>query len=428
MQGIKKVIRLFVILALLGIVSFSVYNLFFLKPKVENLKELEKLPKKKEISLIVTPRAYVDKVSVLAKQGSKEVLIFEGELPKTVNEVRFVVEPKKLGLRDGKAKIIVELRRFFLLKESFEVSAVIDTQPPRVRIVYAPYTVLQGGSGGIRARVSEPVDLYVEVGGRRFRSYKVEEKTYISLFGIPVTVSTRDVIKVVAIDGVGNRTVIPLGTGIKRNNFRRLRIELKGKEKAIRPKLETILGGVNENLNFVSLFKKVNEELRKESIKKLEEIGKRSSPERYWRGKFLQMRNSKVISRFGEFRRYTYGGKTISKSWHLGYDLASVKNAKVPAANSGVVVFAGDLGIYGNTVIIDHGYGLMSLYAHLADFKVKEGDFVKKGQIIGITDMTGLAFGDHLHFGILIDGLEVTPLEWWDAKWIRTRIEPVFSE
>lgn len=428
MQGIKKIIRIFVILALLGIIGFSVYNLFFLKPKVENLKELEKLPKKKEISLIIAPRAYVDKVSVIARQGSKEVLIFEGKLPKAVNEVRFTVEPRKMGLRDGDVNIVVELRRFFLLRDSFEVSAVVDTQPPRVHIVYAPYTVLQGGSGAIRARVSEPVDLYVEVGERRFRSYEVGEKTYISLFGVPVTVSTRDVIKVVAVDGVGNRTVIPLGTGIKRNNFKKLKIELKGKEKAIRPKLATILGGVNEEIDFVTLFKKVNEDIRKESIKKIEEIGRKSSSERYWKGKFLQMKNSKVISRFGEFRRYTYGGKTISKSWHLGYDLASVKNAKVPAANSGVVAFAGDLGIYGNTVIIDHGYGLMSLYAHLADFRVKEGDFVKKGQIIGVTDMTGLAFGDHLHFGILVDGLEVTPLEWWDAKWIRTRIEPVFSE
>jgi len=428
MQGIKKLIRTLVILALLGIIGFTVYNVFFLKPNVEGLEELKKLPKKKEVSLIISPRAYVDRVEVIAVQGSREVVVFEGKLPSRVNEVRFTVEPKELGLKDGEARIIVELRRFLLLKDSFEVRARIDTEPPRVQLLYAPYMVLQGGSGGIRAKLSEPAKLYVEVGGRRFRSYHVGDNVYIALFGVPVTASTKDVIKVVAVDEVGNRTVLPLGTGIKRNNFKTVWIELKGREKVIAPKLYTILGGDLEGIDFVSLFKRVNEEVRKENEGRIRQIGGNSEPERFWRGRFLQLRNSKVLSRYGERRRYTYRGKLISKSWHLGYDLASVKNAKVPAANSGKVVFAGDLGIYGNTVIIDHGYGLMSLYAHLADFKVKEGDVVRKGQIIGYTDTTGLAFGDHLHFGILIDGYEVTPLEWWDRRWIRTRIEPIFSD
>ncbi|EDP76656.1 M23 family metallopeptidase [Hydrogenivirga sp. 128-5-R1-1] len=428
MAGIKKLIRTIVFLALLGIIGFSLYNVFFLKPKVEGLKQLEKLPKKKEVSLVVSPRAYVDKVSVVAIQGSREVVVFEGKLPKRVNEVSFTIEPRKLGIKDGDARIVVELTRFFFLKDSFEVNSVVDTQPPRIQLLYAPYVVLQGGSGGIRAKVSEPVELFVEVGDRRFKSYKVSEKVYIALFGVPVTTSTRDVIKVVAFDEVGNRTVIPLGTGIKRNNFKTFWIELRGKEKVIKPKLYAILGGDPEELDFVELFKKVNEEVRRENEAKIAEIGRNSAQQRFWRGRFIQLRNSKVLSRYGERRRYTYRGKLISKSWHLGYDLASVKNARVPAANHGVVVFAGDLGIYGNTVIIDHGYGLMTLYAHLADFKVKEGDAVRKGQTIGYTDTTGLAFGDHLHFGVLIDGYEVTPLEWWDRKWIRTRIEPVFSE
>jgi murein DD-endopeptidase MepM/ murein hydrolase activator NlpD len=426
----KKIIRTFVFLSLLAIIGFTVYNVFFLKPKAYNLSQLERLPKKKEISLIIKPRAYVDRVTVRAIQGMKEVVIFEGKLPKTINEVTFVVEPKKLGLSDGSAIIEVELRRFVLLKETFEVKSIIDTQPPRVRLLWAPYMVLQGGSGGIKVQLSEEADLWVEVGGRRFPSYEVpgKENQRIALFGVPVDTSTRDVIKVVALDSAGNKTVIPLGTGIKRNRFKKFNIELSGKEKVIMPKLFTIIAGDTENLDFVTAFKKVNEEIRRENEEKIAQIGSKSSPVKRWRGRFLQLKNSKVLSYYGEKRRYYYRGKFISSSRHLGYDLASVKNAKVPAANSGVVVFAGDLGIYGNTVIIDHGYGLMSLYAHLADFRVKVGEEVKKGQIIGITDSTGLAFGDHLHFGILIGGYEVTPLEWWDSKWIRTRIDPLFSD
>ena len=426
----KKIIRIFVFLALAGVLAFTGYNVFFLKPKVHNLDKLEKLPRKKEISLLVSPRAYVDRVTVKAIQGMKEVILFDGKLPETINEITFIVEPKKIGLSDGSALIRVTLRRFVILKETFEVKTLIDTQPPRVRLLWAPYMVIQGGSGGIKAQLSEDADLWVEVGGRKFRSYPVpdRENQRIALFGVPVETSTRDVIKVVAVDLAGNRTVIPLGTGIKKNRFKKFRIELKGKENLITPKLFTIIAGETDKLDFVSAFKEVNEKIRKINEEKISEIGQKSSPVKRWKGRFLQLKNSKVLSYYGEKRSYYYNGKYISSSRHLGYDLASVKNAPVPAANSGVVVFAGDLGIYGNSVIIDHGYGLMSLYAHMADFRVKEGEEVKKGQIIGVTDSTGLAFGDHLHFGILISGYEVTPIEWWDAKWIRTRIDPLFSD
>ena len=196
----------------------------------------------------------------------------------------------------------------------------------------------------------------------------------------------------------------------------------------VKPKIFSIIAGDLESLDFVEAFRLVNEKIRAENEKKIAEIGRESSEERYWSGRFLQLKNSKVISYYGEKRKYYFRGKYISSSRHLGYDLASVRNAPVPASNSGVVVFAGDLGIYGNTVIIDHGYGLMSIYAHLADFRVKAGDRVKKGQIIGITDSTGLAFGDHLHFGVLVGGYEVNPIEWWDRRWIKTRIEPLFSD
>jgi murein DD-endopeptidase MepM/ murein hydrolase activator NlpD len=107
---------------------------------------------------------------------------------------------------------------------------------------------------------------------------------------------------------------------------------------------------------------------------------------------------------------------------HFGYDLAAVQQGPVPAANSGVVVFAGPLSIYGNVVVVDHGLGLQTLYAHLSSIDVKEGDEVAKEQELGRTGSTGLALGDHLHYEVLINGVSVTPLEWWDAKWIRDHV------
>ena len=90
--------------------------------------------------------------------------------------------------------------------------------------------------------------------------------------------------------------------------------------------------------------------------------------------------------------------------------------------NAGVVLYAADLGIYGNCVIVDHGLGVQSLYAHLSSIEVKEGDRVEKGRVLGRSGMTGLAGGDHLHFTMLVNGQAVNPVEWWDPKWMQDRV------
>jgi len=112
----------------------------------------------------------------------------------------------------------------------------------------------------------------------------------------------------------------------------------------------------------------------------------------------------------------------VDQEYHLGYDLAVTRRYPVEAANDGVVVFAGDLGIYGNAVIIDHGYGINTLYGHMSSIDVSVGDTIKKKQIIGRTGETGLAAGDHLHYGVYIYGVPVRPVEWWDEKWINDNI------
>jgi murein DD-endopeptidase MepM/ murein hydrolase activator NlpD len=129
-----------------------------------------------------------------------------------------------------------------------------------------------------------------------------------------------------------------------------------------------------------------------------------------------------VESQFADVRTYIYKGKKIDQQVHLGFDLSKVKNTPIPASNDGKVVLAEMLGIYGNCVVIDHGYTLQSIYGHLSSIQVKPGDMVKKGQTIGLSGSTGLAGGDHLHFSMQVDGVQVNPVEWWDAHWIHDRI------
>ena len=148
-----------------------------------------------------------------------------------------------------------------------------------------------------------------------------------------------------------------------------------------------------------------------------------SPPEFRWTKTFVPMRNGQVMSNFADRRTYTYDGAAVDQQDHLGFDLASTARAEIQAANDGVVVLARYFGIYGNCVVIDHGYGLLSLYGHLSSISVEEGRSVERYDTIGRSGLTGLAGGDHLHFTMLLRGLAVNPEEWWDGHWIHDRLE-----
>ena len=172
----------------------------------------------------------------------------------------------------------------------------------------------------------------------------------------------------------------------------------------------------------------INRELRRKNAETIKALAQKSKPEFLWSDSFLMLPNSEATATFGEKRTYRYAGKVIDRQTHLGYDFASVRRAAIPASNDGIVVLARYLGIYGYTVLIDHGYGLMSISGHLSSIAVKEGQRVSRGDVIGNTGTTGLAGGDHLHFCTLLQGLPVNPIEWEDGHWIRDRITGKLEE
>ena len=169
-------------------------------------------------------------------------------------------------------------------------------------------------------------------------------------------------------------------------------------------------------------YLQINRELRKTDNAQLIELAKTSQPKFLWSRPFQAMGSTKVMAHFADRRSYVYRGSAVDQQDHLGLDMAGVSHAPIPSANDGTVAFAGFFGIYGNAVVVDHGYGLMSLYGHLSAIDVKEGQTVTRGQVLGRTGDTGLAAGDHLHFAILLQGLPVSPVEWWDAHWLTDRI------
>jgi murein DD-endopeptidase MepM/ murein hydrolase activator NlpD len=179
----------------------------------------------------------------------------------------------------------------------------------------------------------------------------------------------------------------------------------------------------NSDEPIIDKFLKVNRELRLENYKEFVEICRSTDARIYWKGEFLRLPRSSRQANFADFRDYQYKGKTIDHQIHQGIDLASVPHSPVPAANGGKVIFAGTIGIYGKTVIIDHGFDVFSTYSHLSGYDVKEEQMVEKGDIIGRTGTTGMAGGDHLHFGILIHDKFVDPVEWWDPVWLKNNIQ-----
>jgi murein DD-endopeptidase MepM/ murein hydrolase activator NlpD len=175
------------------------------------------------------------------------------------------------------------------------------------------------------------------------------------------------------------------------------------------------------------LFLRVNRDLRKANEATIQDLCRESAPSPLWSGAFLRMANAKPMAGFADRRSYILRDREIDQQTHLGVDLASLTMSPLEAANHGRVVFSGELGIYGKTVLLDHGYGLFSMYGHLSQISVKAGQQVRKGEIIGTSGDTGLAGGDHLHFSMLVGGVYVNPIEWWDSHWMADNVDGKLS-
>ncbi len=170
----------------------------------------------------------------------------------------------------------------------------------------------------------------------------------------------------------------------------------------------------------------VNNTIRVRNAEKIAEISKNTVSEQLWRDRFIRMPGAGKAG-YADQRTYYYQGDPIDHQTHLGIDIASTARVAIKAANRGRVIFADYLGIYGNTVILDHGQGLTSLYSHLSRIATTMNKLVEKGEQIGNSGTTGMAGGDHLHYSMLVHGIFVTPVEWLDQHWINVNIKNIIK-
>ena len=300
--------------------------------------------------------------------------------------------------------------------------------PPQVEVLTSQHYVNLGGCDMILFKVSPGTTKSgVQVGDYFFPSWPVKEsmpETRLCLFAYPYNVDPSTVAHIVADDDAGNETVTNFNYKVFPKKFHTDTINITDDfMNRVVPPIMSQTPQLNDQGSLLKNFLLVNGTLREMDAKQLIAFSQKSSPQFTWTQPFVPLGNAQVEASFADFRTYVYNGQVIDHQTHLGFDLAVVQHTPVQAANDGKVVFAQYFGIYGNAIVIDHGCGLQSLYAHLSSFDVKEGDEVKRGQVIAHSGQTGLAGGDHLHFSMLLDGIPVNPVEWWDPHWIHDRIE-----
>ncbi len=344
------------------------------------------------------------------------------------------------ALAQGAATLVVEASRPVLFGLRTVSSAVrhdveVRLTPPSLAALSQFHFINQGGSELVVYRVT-PADAIsgVRVGEIEYPGFPAsgagvpdgDPGLRVAFFALLHDQAPDTPIRLFARDAAGNTATATFDTRVFPKRFRTSTIAIDDAfiQRVVPAILEQTPGlTVNDPSDPVESYLAVNRTLRERNNETIREIGRtKTSDTMQWSGPFRQMTNSAVEAGFADARTYTYQGREIDRQTHLGFDLASLSQAPIEAANRGTVVHAGYLGIYGNCVIVDHGLGVQSLYAHLSSIDVREGQTVEKDAVLGRSGMTGLAGGDHLHFTMIVGGEQVTPIDWWSAQWVEDRI------
>lgn len=308
-----------------------------------------------------------------------------------------------------------------------ELKLPVRLAPPVLTLVSPPLSVAQGGSGAVVYQVAgEAVRDGVRAGDWFFPGRPLPgsaTSARFALFGVPWDLADRNAIRLIAEDDAGNVAERAFVERCLPKPPRKDRIELQDDFLSrVVPEIVAQTPDLPDRGSLLDNYLQINRELRRRNALELVELSRRSEAGFLWSQPFLPLQHAQVMSSFADQRSYFYGGREVDQQTHLGFDLAVTAHTPVPAANRGLVRLARYFGIYGNTVVVDHGFGLMTLYSHLSSIDVAEGQAVERGAVLGRTGRTGLAGGDHLHFTTLIGGLPVRPTEWWDARWVREHV------
>ena len=189
--------------------------------------------------------------------------------------------------------------------------------------------------------------------------------------------------------------------------------------------------GSEELKSDINKFNFINKEVRKINEDYIHNITTKVIEDKYADFEikaFKPLKSSAIVGDFGENREFYYLDKLESSSRHLGIDIASTKHSEIFVNNAGIVVDKKYNGIYGDMPTVYFGLGLYGIYGHCSEIKSRKGFSLESDEVIGRTGTSGLVIGDHVHFGTLVQGIEVRPNEWMSQGWIDNNINSVINE
>ena len=404
-----------------------------------------------EVTITAPDAVYVGDFQIVFEQNGKQTPLvsfaqpataeIKQEAPGVVRIARTFGKDAIPDLKTGPARIVVSAVRpvlYGMRKASSTVARDVQVrlERPQIAVLSTKHYINLGGSEVVVYKAT-PADVTsgVRVGDVEYPGYPAsgakiqgvnitDPAVKIAFIALRYDQDVNTPMHAFARDEAGNSARADFDRLTFPKPFKKSRIPLDDKfiERVVPAILESS-NEINPQGSTIEKFVAINSELRRKNAEKIASYAAQSAPELLWGGAtFVPFGNASIEAAFADQRTYVYGGKDVDRQTHLGFDLARVVNSPIQAGNRGKIVHAGPLGIYGNTIIIDHGMGLQSLYAHLSSMSVNVGDMVEKAQEIGRSGMTGMAQGDHLHFTQLVNGQMVNPVEWWDSHWIEDRI------
>ncbi|MFT7823865.1 MAG: M23 family metallopeptidase [Sulfurimonas sp.] len=401
--------------------------------------------KKTPVKITLSDNIGLKSFQLILSDGKNRVIVGEGAFKKGTRKQTLLVRYPQGRILDPKAKKLKlkistadqsKWNTFQGNRSEKIIDLQIDDRRPGVEVVANSYSITQGGSALVVFRASdENLDkVYIETAAKKFKVQPYKRKGYYAaLIAWPFTQKVFSA-KAVAEDSAGNSHSKHIPFYPKKHDYKVSWIPLS--DKFIDGKIRDLASADQQYEHIdkrMERLRAVNETMRlnnEDMIHKLSSNLSKDLLTQWSIVKFYPLKNGAKVASYGDERHYYYGDKSneVSHSYHVGYDLASTKMATIRSSNPGKVVFASYNGIYGNMPMIDHGLGLYTLYGHCSEMMVKEGDRVKAGDAIAKTGTSGLALGDHLHFGVLVQGIEVRPVEWFDGSWIKKNIDDIFTQ
>jgi hypothetical protein len=424
---VKKLVLVVVILLVVSAAVFFVSR--SATPVLELPAALTSIGQATPVSVKVFDAHGVRSVRASIEQNGTRYPVFESAQPSTVAEtsVDFTAGLKSTPqLQAGKAKLIVEATSNDLMRKTGKVErdVTVVTQPPSVTADSEQHYLYLGMADLATFSVSGSwTEAGVRVGDQTFRAWPMPggKPGMFSLYAFAWNMPLDTAPMVYAGNGTGSDVTSPLVAIFpKKEQPRYTTHDLQLSDAFVQKVVNEL--DPNGSGDMIARFVKINNEMRKANNQTLSDLRLKTADKFLWSRVFIRQPHSQAEANFADLRNYIYQGKKVDQQVHLGYDLAVTQHVGVEASNDGKVVYAAPLGIYGNCIVVDHGYGLQTIYGHLSHIDVHEGDMVKQGQVMGLSGMTGMAGGDHIHFAMQLDGVQIDPKEWWDPHWIQDHI------